>query len=384
MQQTRALSIAQSLIQIPSVNPSFDPSSKGEADVAHWLTQWGEAHGFDTTVQPVTEKRSNVLISFSQGGERPHLLLNGHMDTVGVGGMTIDPFAATVTGGRLYGRGATDMKGPLACMLAALLDLRDNPRDLVGRVTVAAVVDEEYRFIGIRRLLKDEPTIDYAIVGEPTRLEVIRGCKGCLRFQVTTRGRAAHSSRPQDGANAISAMARVIPAMETYFEDRLGKIAEPDFGCSTGSIGLIHGGIGVNSVPDQCELQVDIRLLPMQDGDLVHREILDVVKSVSLPAGTTCSVSQPVLNDPGYSVPADSPFVRTLVDTLGKDISGVVSFSCDASKIASAGIPCVILGPGDIRAAHTADESITLEDLNAGAAAYAQIARALLQPSHND
>ncbi|MBY0587072.1 M20 family metallopeptidase [bacterium] len=378
MQPSRALSIAQSLIQIPSVNPSFDPTSKGESDVAFWLTKWGEAHGFETTTQPVTDKRSNVLISLTNGSDRPHLLLNGHMDTVGVGGMTIDPFAATVAGGRLYGRGASDMKGPLACMLTALLDLRDQPAQWTGKVTVAAVVDEEFCFIGVQRLLKDQPAIDFAIVGEPTRLEVIRGCKGCLRFQVTTRGRAAHSSRPKDGASAISAMARVIPALETYFEETLSQITEPDFGPSTGSIGLIHGGIGVNIVPDQCEIQVDVRLLPSQQGDQVHREIIDIVKHVPLPQGTSCSVSQPVLNDPGYAIPADSPFVRTMVETLGRDLSGVVAFSCDASKIARSGIPCVIMGPGDIRSAHTIDESITLEDLQAGAIAYARIARALL------
>lgn len=378
MTQARALSIAQSLIRIPSINPSFDTSSRAEGDVAHWLSQWGESNGFETTLQPVTDKRSNVLITLRNGGDHPHLLLNGHMDTVGVGGMTIDPFAATVTGGRLYGRGATDMKGPLACMLAALVDLRDETSNWSGRITVAAVVDEEFRFIGIKRLLKDNPAIDYAIVGEPTCLEVIRGCKGCLRFQVTTRGRAAHSSRPKEGASAISAMAKVIPALEGFFEHRLGSITEPDFGPSTGSIGLIHGGIGVNIVPDQCEIQVDIRLLPPQDGLSVHREVIDLVKSLLLPAGTSCSVSEPLLCDPGFALPNDDRFVSTLVHTLGKDLSGVVSFSCDASKIASAGIPCVILGPGNINAAHTADESIALDDLQNGAVAYARIARALL------
>lgn len=373
-----AIDYARSLVRIPSVNPSFDPSSPGEVNVAAFLVQWATENDFELVVEPVDANRSNVLVTTRRGGAGRHLLFNGHMDTVSVAGMTIDPFAAVVRGGRLYGRGAADMKGPLACMMAAMMELRDTSQSWSGAVTLAAVVDEEFRFAGIRKLLESRPAYDFAIVGEPTELEVIRGCKGCLRFTVTTRGRAAHSSRPCEGANAISAMAITIAAIEKFFADRLLSIRDPDFGTSTGSIGLIKGGVGVNIVPDHCAIDIDIRLLPAQDGHTTHRELAQALRVVALPDGTSIEVSPPNLCDPGFVLTPGDPFVEILVRTLGSRPAGVVTFCCDASKIAAAGIPCVVLGPGSIAQAHTVDESIPTEELAAGADAYFRIALALL------
>jgi len=378
MTNPMAIDYARSLVRIPSVNPSFDPSSPGEVDVAAFLIQWAADNGFELVVEPVAGERSNVLVTTRRGGSNCHLLLNGHMDTVSVAGMTIDPFAAVVRDGRLYGRGAADMKGPLACMMAAMMQLRDTSQSWSGAVTLAAVVDEEFRFAGIRKLLESRPVYDFAIVGEPTELEVIRGCKGCLRFAVTTHGRAAHSSRPLEGASAISAMAIAIAAIEKFFAERLLSIRDPDFGTSTGSIGLIKGGVGVNIVPDHCEIEIDIRLLPDQDGHVTHRELVQALRMVLLPNGTSVEVSPPNLCDPGFALAPDHPFVETLVRTLGSRPAGVVTFCCDASKIAPAGIPCVVLGPGSIAQAHTVDESIAIDELAAGADAYFRIALALL------
>ena len=378
MSDDLAIEIARRLVQIPSVNPSYDPSSPGESDVADWIGAWGLDHGLEVNRQPVLGNRSNVLLSVN--GHRPgrHLMLNGHMDTVGVAGMTIDPFSGEMIDGRLYRRGAADMKGPLACMLAALLILQNSAESWAGKVTVAAVVDEEYRFLGIQNLLAHREPIDFAIVGEPTMLRVIRGCKGCLRLQVSTHGKAAHSSRPREGASAISAMARVIPRLEEYFSQRLESIVSPGFGSSTGSIGLIHGGTGVNIVPDRCEIQIDVRLLPVQDGRNVHQEIVELLSKVSLPEGTHVEVSDPLLCDPAFELEEDHPFVRSLLSTLDQAHADVAWFSCDASKIAAQGIPCVVLGPGSIREAHTARESISLAELKEGTATYVRLAHGLL------
>lgn len=375
---THPADIAQQLVRIPSVNPSYDKSSPGEKDVTDWLIEWGGHHQFEVITQPVAPHRFNVILILDSGRPGPHLMFNGHTDTVSVEGMTIDPFAGEIIDGRLFGRGAADMKGPLACMMAALLRLRDST-SWRGKVSLSAVVDEEYRFIGIRKLLEIGDTVDFAIVGEPTMLEVIRGCKGCLRFQITTHGKAAHSSRPNEGASAILAMARLIPELEGYFARRLESITWPEFGSSTGSIGLIQGGTGVNIVPDHCSIQVDVRLLPGQDGYVVHREVSELMTMVPLPHGTRATLSEPSLVDPAFELPADHPFVQTLLATLNQAKASVAWFSCDASKIAASGIPCVVFGPGSIQEAHTARESISLDELENGTAAYLRVACALLK-----
>jgi len=375
---TSAIDIAQSLVRIPSVNPSYDHASSGEPEVAEWIAQWGRSHQLQVVKQPVIADRANIILSVDSGRPGRHLMFNGHTDTVGVEGMTIDPFAGAMDGGRLYGRGAADMKGPLACMMATLAHLKES-RSWSGKVSLSAVVDEEYRFLGIQELLKVHDPIDFAIVGEPTMLQVIRGCKGCLRFQITTHGKAAHSSRPREGASAISAMSRVIPALESFFAQRLESIAWPEFGTSTGSIGLITGGTGVNIIPDRCEIQVDVRLLPDQDGYAIHREVGELLQSVTLPSGTSAELCEPGLVDPAFELPADHAMVRTLLATLNQPKASVAWFSCDASKIAARGIPCIVVGPGSIQEAHTVRESIGLDELQRGTEIYIRIAEALLQ-----
>ena len=177
-----ALEIAQELVRRPSVNPMHDPASAGEAEVVDWLENWGHAQQLETRRDTVLPGRDNISFTV-QNGDGPHLLLNGHTDTVSVAGMSIDPFSGDVRDGRLWGRGASDMKGPLACMLAALLALRTRD-DWRGRVTVGCVVDEETEYRGILKLIEDQAPWDYAVVGEPTGLRVVRGCKGSVRLHV--------------------------------------------------------------------------------------------------------------------------------------------------------------------------------------------------------
>src|ERR1043166_2600391 len=240
MKPTTPLEIAQALVRIPSVNPNYDPTSPAERDVAQWIQSWGDEHGFETQTQPVLDGRANVILRFRNGADHPHLMLNGHMDTVGVAGMTIPPFGGEVRDGRLWGRGSADMKGPVACMLTAAHQLSQQRATVGGTVTVGCVGDEEYRFRGALALMEElvpplpagegrgegelnalrdsllSPSpyplpqgrgIDFAIVGEPTTLRVVRGCKGCLRFTIRAHGRAAHSSQPELGRSAIVAMA---------------------------------------------------------------------------------------------------------------------------------------------------------------------------------
>ncbi len=382
MTPTTPLEIAQALVRIPSVNPNYDPASRAEINVASWIQSWGQEHAFETRTRPVIDGRSDVILRFRNDADHPHLLLNGHMDTVGVTGMTISPFDAEVRDGRLWGRGSADMKGPLACMLAAAWRLRQQPAAWRGTLTAGFVVDEEYRFRGIRALMEEIETPDFAVVGEPTSLRVVRGCKGCLRFTIRAHGRAAHSAHPERGRSAIVAMARAILELNSFFVERLSRIRLPDFASSTGSIGLIEGGSGINIVPAECAIQVDLRLLPGQDAVQTHREIethlRDRMKQLK---DIAWSFDPPGLIDPAYEVSADSELVRRACAAMGQTKSDVVFYACDASKIAAKSVPCIIIGPGDIAVAHTADESIAVDELLAGAEAYVRLARTLMPPA---
>lgn len=378
---TDVVETACSLIRIPSVNPGYDPASPGEANVASWLLSWAKRHGFAAQAEEVLPNRNNVIISLASTSPGPRLLLNGHTDTVAVDGMTVPPFEARIEHDALWGRGAADMKGPLACMLEAMRVLKDHPERWRGEIVLACVIDEEQGFAGIRAFLESDNAFDFAIVGEPTRFEVVRGCKGCLRFYIRAHGEAAHSSTPEKGRSAITAMARGVLAMEWFFSGHLTKYTHPDLGHSTGSVGLIAGGSGINIVPEFCETQADIRLVPGQSWESTYSSLQATVRSADEDA--RWEFDPHPLADPPFCLESDLPFVRDVCQATGRTSSRTVSFSCDASKIAAAGIPCVIFGPGDIAKAHTADESIPVRDLHLGVAAYVRIAETLLSPSRN-
>ncbi len=378
---TTPIEIAQSLVRLPSINPQYDSASAGEGAVVDWLEQWGRANGFAPVRQSVLPGRDNLLLTL-HNGDGPHLLLNGHSDTVGTAGMSINPFGGDVRQGRLWGRGAADMKGPVACMLAALLRLRERRADWRGTVTFGCVADEEYKYRGILALLDQSIAYDFAVVGEPTGLRVVRGCKGSFRFAVRTRGRAAHSSEPHKGRNAIVGMARVIPALAEFFDTGLRAFAREGFGTSTGSIGLIEGGSGINIVPDQCSVQIDIRTVPGQDCQAAYAALQSHVRArAGALDGVALEFDEPPPHfSPAFETADAHALVRTACSLAGQTASDVVPFGCDASKIAARGIPSIILGPGDIAQAHTADESIGLDELEAGEAAYIQLALSLLKP----
>lgn len=381
MKPTTPLEIAQSLVRIPSVNPNYEPQSPGESEVANWVADWGQAQGFETAIQPVLEGRSNVILRCRNSADHPHLLFNGHTDTVGVNGMNVLPFGADVRDARLWGRGAADMKGALACMLAAAVQLRKQPETWKGTLTLGFVVDEEDRFRGALALMEQLDRPDFAVVGEPTSLRVVRGCKGCLRFALNARGRAAHSSHPEGGRNAIVAMARAILELNTFFNERLARIDHPDFGCSTGSIGLIDGGTGINIVPERCNIELDIRLLPSQDADETYREIQTFLHArlASVP-DVEWRFEAPSVIAAGYEIAADHGLVRQACAVSGGQLPAVAFYSCDASKIAAKSVPCIILGPGNIAVAHTADESIALAELDAATEIYRRLAQSLMPP----
>ena len=372
------LQIAQELIRRPSVNPLHDPRSTGENKVVDWLEEWGHEQKLKTLREPVLPERDNISFTITNG-QGPHLLLNGHTDTVSVAGMDIEPFNGEVREEKLWGRGSTDMKGPLACMLSTLLQLRERD-DWKGSVTVGCVVDEETEFQGILKLIEDHDPWDFAVVGEPTQLRVIRGCKGCLRSIIRVRGRAAHSSDPSQGLNAIVGMAPVLEALQGFFDEEISQFTRPDFSPCTGSVGLVEGGSAVNIVPDECAVTIDIRTLPGQKTSETCRALENYVRShVKQPEGDDLIIEPPYHDSPSFETAADHPLVQTACTLRKQDTPDTVAFGCDGSKLAAAGIPTIIFGPGNIAQAHTKDEFISLRDLEAGTDAYQALALNLLQ-----
>lgn len=372
------LETARTLVRIPSVNPGYDPASSGETAISAWIQKWASSHGIEAAVQKVFPGRENVILRIGRGSSGKRLLLNGHTDTVAVEGMAVAPFGGEVRAGRLWGRGACDMKGPLACLLHTLVRLKNETSPWSGEVVLACVVDEELGFAGIRHFLEKDRAFDGAIVGEPTRLDVVRGCKGCLRFPLRAHGLAAHSSTPREGVSAISAMARAVQALDGYFATGLRAMRHDSLGESTGSVGVIRGGTGINIVPDFCEILVDIRLVPGQPWRETYAAVCAVVEETENPGIRWEFASDPMV-DPPFCLEEENALVRTACRVLDAPGARVVNFSCDASKIAAAGIPCLILGPGDIALAHTAEESIALDELASGVDTYTRLALAFLQ-----
>jgi acetylornithine deacetylase len=405
------------LVRIPSVNPMGRPVT-GEIYYEHRVTDFlqslferlglpWERH----TVQPL---RDNIIVRVdgdldpARGGKI--LMFEAHQDTVPVEGMTIEPFAAEIKNNRLYGRGACDIKGGLAAMIATVARLAaEKPK---GRPTVvlACTINEEHGFTGAthwaatytrqqpktkarrgspdaaasrksRRASADPseathskllPRVpDAAIVAEPTRLNVVVAHKGAVRWRCHTTGVATHSSQPHLGDNAIYHMARVLQMFEQYGRDIVPTLAShPLVGQPTLSVGLISGGISVNTVPDRATIEVDRRVLPGEDPQAAFDHAIDFVNS-RLTTGT------PIVHDPPFM------FTRGLADDANGELAGRlaaatrehggpgerigVPFGTDAPHFAATGCPTVVFGPGSIDQAHTADEWLDLDQLRTAA-----------------
>ncbi len=267
--------LLRDLVALPSVNPmgrDLHGPDVFEHRVTAYLEDFFRNLGVRSERQAVAPGRDNILAWYEPAGARRTLVLEVHQDTVPTDGMTIDPFAARIEDGRLYGRGACDVKGGMAAMLTAFARLvRDRPAG-AARVVVACTVDEEFTFLGVQKLAKTDwrggtngPV--EAVVAEPTGLDVIHAHKGAVRWDLITSGKSCHSSRPELGVNAIYHMAALLPHIERYADELRAARVDPLLGPATLSVGRIEGGVSVNTVPDRCRIEIDRRLLPGEDAD---------------------------------------------------------------------------------------------------------------------
>ena len=367
------------LIALPSVNPAFLPPGDGrggEQRVADFLAATAGTAGLAIEFQKVLPGRSNLLVRLSPAGPvEKRVVLAPHMDTVGEAAMADSLFQPRRKGGRLYGRGACDTKGSVAAMLSALLQVAkgaDRPRH--SEIVFAALIDEENGQEGSRALAQSGLKADLAIVGEPTRLQVVTAHKGDLWLKLVTRGKRAHGSKPHLGKNAVHAMARVVHLLETVYAERLRQKRHPLLGNPTVNVGAIHGGSQANIVPDFCEIVIDRRTIPGETQATVIREIKQLLAEHGEKAELIDTKAKPCL--PLETDPA-LPLLAALLKLAGQRQPLGVDFFCDAAVLGAGGIPSVVFGPGDIAQAHTSDEWISLASLEAGTTLLTRFLRTL-------
>lgn len=364
---SRALGeLAASLVEAESVNPMLAVDGSGERAAAEVVAAWAGEAGLEVEVDEVLPGRPNVLVTARGTGGGPTLLLNGHLDTVGVDGME-RPFEARVESGRLYGRGAYDMKGALAAALVAAARAREER--LAADVVVACVIDEEYGSAGTERLVATRRA-DAAIVCEPTDERLCIAHKGFVGFEVETPGVAAHGSRPDLGVDAIAAMGPVLTRLGEL-SARLERARGHDL-LGPGSVhaSLIEGGQEYSSYPARCLLTGERRTIPGETGELVERELGELIE------GTGASARLTLGREP-FEIEAAHPLPAHVARAAGASGVQGIAFWTDAALLAAAGIPTVVYGPGG-GGAHAAREWVDLESLERCSAAYLATARALV------
>ncbi len=329
------------LVGIDSQNPGLVPGAPGEEELARYVARWLEAAGFEVEVEKAAPGRPNVIgVAKGSGGGRT-LMLNAHMDTVGVGGMerALEPW---VENGRLYGRGAYDMKGSLAAILVAARDAA--VEGLAGDVVVTAVADEEVASVGTAAVAAAHRA-DGAIVAEPTELQVAVAHRGFVAFEVETVGRAAHGSRPELGIDAIARMGYVLVGLEELDRSLRAQHSHPLLRSGSLHAGVIEGGVEFSTYPGRCLLTGERRTIPGETTDAVLHELVELLERAGREVENfEASARVSFARDP-FEVPEDDPIVELVKHHAGAVGVVGVPFWTDAALLAGAGIPTVVFGP---------------------------------------
>jgi len=401
--------LLQKLIRISSVNQAFVDDSRqngGEADLADFLVDFLEKNHWPWLRQTVHPGRDNLIAvvrGSSPQADSDVSLWEVHQDTVGTEGMRIDPFAAEVRDGRIWGRGACDVKGGMAAMLTALTRVQQEPARQCSTIVLAMTVNEESGFTGAKSLgrlwSQDETNLAnlgettgpltleelrslrprQAIVAEPTLLSVVVAHQGVVRWRCRVRGRAAHSSQPERGVNAIYAMARLVNAIEQFQIQVLSqRQAHPLCGRPSVCVSTIQGGTGVNTVPDEVVIDIDRRVTPGEQPEVAYPELVDYVAKQADCGQATIEHKLPWLESPGLDDQHNREWgqrMAAVVRATGSACELVgVPYGTDAPAIAACGIPTIVFGPGSIDQAHTDDEWLDLEELSRAVEIFCRLA----------
>ncbi len=370
-----AVRILDDLLRIQSVNPHYGEDARGERDVADYIEARMRKAGLLVTRQPVVDGRDNIIAELRLGKPESALLFEAHMDTVSIGSME-NALIPLYREGRLYGRGACDTKGALAGMIHMMEHCALHPELLNADLVFCASVDEEHAYRGLMSFMSLDIPLSGAVVGEPTELGIVVEHKGCARFSVHTHGKAAHSSVPHKGDNAIYAMMDVVRHVRDRVEPQLAHIGSELCGKPTIVVSTVNGGSQINIVPEKCEIRVDRRIVPGETPEQVLSAFEHQLKAM-LP-NARLSI-EPLLLDPALNTPHDAAVVQAAQRVAGSlglspSLCGV-SFGSNASKLqAWKGIPTIVYGPGSIDQAHSAEEWVPVAEVVQAAEFYYRLA----------
>lgn len=360
MKTNRLVASLMELMAIPSVNPMGREVELGEIygekTIATRVAERLRALGLETVLHAHAPGRYSVVGRLDVGAEHT-VVLDAHLDTVSHENMEVAPFVPLRKGGRIYGRGACDDKASLAVFIAAVEQLRERQISPVVNVVIAATGGEEFDFGGVREVVGSGLQADLAIVGEPTRLDVIHAHKGVQRCIIRSRGVSCHASAPEMGRNALYPLAQAALRCRDLHHDLQRREGHPELGHATLSAGRMAGGTEVNTVPASGFMELDRRLLPGERPEDAHAEICGAVAGID-----DLIVEDPYMSAPALETPADAEICRVLQrasQSAGRTPRLVsAAYATNAPFYAAAGIPVAVFGPGDIAQAHTRNEYV--------------------------
>lgn len=386
MQEGDAVALTRALVKIDSRNPTLSPDGPGERHVAHALAGVLEEWGFSVELSDSVPGRPNLVARIGPR-DTPAMMFAGHLDTVGVEGMTHDPWSGEIANGKVYGRGSCDMKSGVAAMCAAAVRAaRQAGHDAKRQTVIAAVTDEEYESLGMRAVLDAGLRAEMAILTEPTRLAICPAHRGFVWTEIEFRGRAAHGSRYDVGIDAIRHAGLVLAELDELDAGPLHTRSHRLLGRPSLHASTIVGGIGMSTYPDHCILRVERRTIPGETAD----DSLAEVRSACERARARRPELEAAVRLIGAQEPSDvdvhAPVVQAVANALTAEklpapVEGLSAWT-DAALLNAAGIPAICFGPGDIALAHSAEEFVPVEEIEKATAVLARVASDWMTEKH--
>ncbi len=370
-EEDELIKLAQKLVSIPS----YHGLPNQEKELAEFIDKLLKENNIDSYCVEVLDGRPNVIGSYGNGiNEDKSLILNGHLDTVSVENMSIDPFQGYIKDGKIYGRGAVDMKGAIAAMVMAILLIKRANIKLDGIVHFTGVIDEEYWNYGTKHVVENGPKAKYAIVGEPTNLEIHNGHRGLEWVEISVKGKYAHGGTPEKGINAIAKMNKIITEIQNNLLPEISQRVHPIIGPALLNLGLIKGGTQPSTVAGDCTLQIDRRWLPSESSILIIDELKEIISKLSK--------EDPDLKAEVYLMRDESnkigfpPLVCNQSSTIFKTLEDAnmrVLKKCEVSTFPAwtdggilnhaGGIETIVYGPGQLSSAHSEEEFCPIDDI---------------------